>query len=160
MKARYPLIAAALALAVTSAHAGAPGAKPGADVPSIAPQTQPRIQPESETAKCTFKGAWTNTFGGTFAIKKKKVGKYTASYCASKWKVVVTSSSRKGFDIAATYTGTDGCQDFTESQSYKGCTATTGTFANADGSGGTDDWTLNPVASSAHAPSALLSGLR
>jgi hypothetical protein len=136
------LAGAVIGFSATSAVAGAPGARPG-------DTTMPQVRTApaehhilAHGTKCQLKGTWDNEYGGTITMKTSKKGTYVASYCGSPWKVKRTAKSKTGFSVAYTYTGDDGCRDFTEDMTWDGCSEATGTYT--DSSGGTtgpDTWT-------------------
>jgi len=93
-------------------------------------------------------------------MKTKSKGTYVASYCASPWKVLATAQNKTGFTVEMTYTGSDGCQAFSETMTYSGCSAASGSYTNADGSTGTDSWTKVAAAKYTVPAGSLQQGLK
>ncbi|HTT85037.1 MAG TPA: hypothetical protein VMF67_16285 [Rhizomicrobium sp.] len=134
------LAGAVIGLSATAAVAAAPGARPGDNVAQIRPA--PAVHGTLPKAKkCKLKGTWDTDYGVTTMSSNKK-GQYAASYCSAPWTVKATSRTKTGFSVAMTYTGDEGCQDFTEDMTWDGCSEASGHFTNASGGTGSDTWTL------------------
>ena len=133
------LAGAVIGFSATAAFAGAPGARPGDTTVPI--RTAPMMH-HAKGTRCKLKGVWDNEYGATITMKSNKKGTYVASYCGSPWNVARTAKSRAGFSVSMTYTGTDGCRDFTEDMTWDGCSAASGTYTDASGgTTGPDSWT-------------------
>lgn len=137
------LAGAVIGFSATAVVAGAPGARPGDTTMPIRTVTAEH-QGLLHGKKCKLKGVWDNEYGATITMKTNKKGTYSASYCASPWKVKRTANSKTGYSVAMTYTGTDGCRNFTEDMTWDGCTEASGTYTDASGgTTGPDTWTAS-----------------
>jgi len=142
------LAGAVIGFSASAAIAGAPGARPGdtsvAQIRTEAAGHTPLLHGKA----CKLKGVFSNDYGGTFTMGTSKCTNarrpctYSAPYCASPWTIARNPYRPKTmFSISGTYTGTDGCQNFTELMTWENvCEDASGTFTNAGGTTGPDTW--------------------
>jgi hypothetical protein len=135
------LAGAVIGFSATAAVAGAPGARPG-DTTAVQVQPGPVEHQPALKPRCGLMGTFSNIYGATITMTTGRKGTYTASYCGAPWKVKRTARSRTGFTVAMTYTGTNGCTNFTETLTWENaCANAAGHFTDPNGTTGPDTWT-------------------